>query len=81
MTAVQCTALLSALLGAFGTIVLFFNSYTLEPFEGGGFNSEAMQERNDQVKAKNKKRKFGQQIGLGLLCLSFVVQAISVISS
>jgi hypothetical protein len=71
--------LLSSVLGACGTSVLFFSSFTLEPREGAHFGSLEMDERNERIEARNNKRKIWQKIGLGLLCLSFVVQAVSVV--
>lgn len=58
MTAVQNATLISAALGAVGTIALFSGSYTLEPLAG-----------------------IAHDIGLLLLFLSFVMQAVSVFLS
>lgn len=76
MTGVQYTGLSSAVLGAIGTIILFFNSYALEPFEGGVFGSDAVTEHNNHVRDKNKNRLRWQRVGLAFLCLSFSVQAV-----
>lgn len=81
MTAAQYAALISAALGACGTIVLFFATYGFQPLEGGVFGSPELQEWNARIKAKNKERKIRQRIGLGLLCCSFAVQAVSVFLS
>jgi hypothetical protein len=58
MTAVQNATLISAALGAVGTIALFLGSYILEPVA-----------------------EISHDIGLLLLFLSFVMQAVSVILS
>jgi hypothetical protein len=78
MTTVQCATLFSALLGVFGTLFLFFGTYGLQSFEGGIFNSPAIQTLNEGIRAKNEARKVRQKIGLGLVCASFVVQAVTV---
>jgi hypothetical protein len=77
MTSAQCTGLVSAILGATGTIILFFSSYALQPLEGGFFGSDELTECNNRIKAKNRRRHRWQRIGLGVLCLSFVVQAVA----
>ena len=81
MTAVQCANLLSALLGASGTIFLFFGSYAFQPLEGAPFNSPEVEQWNACIKTKNHVRKTRQKIGLGLLCTSFAVQALTVFLS
>ncbi len=75
MTVEKYATLLSAILGIFGTVILFFSSYALQPLEGGVFGSDELYKWNARVRAKNKLRKIIQRIGLGLLCLSFIVQA------
>jgi hypothetical protein len=42
VTHAQLAGLASAILGAIGTVVLFFNSYALQPFQGGIFGSDAL---------------------------------------
>lgn len=78
MTLAQWAALGSSLLGAVGTALLFFFSYTDEPYQGGVFGSPSVTKFNEDVKAKNKKWKLRQRTGFGLLCLSFLIQAWSV---
>jgi hypothetical protein len=74
MTGIQYAGLGSASLGAIGTIVLFFNSYAFEPLQGGVFASDAITECNNRIRAENRRRLKWQRIGIGILCLSFIVQ-------
>jgi hypothetical protein len=78
MTGAQYAALSSAALGAIGTIILFFSSYSLQPLEGGVFGSDALTKYNNDIKIKNANRLLRQRIGFAFLCLSFAVQAVSV---
>ncbi len=78
MTWAQYAGLSSAALGVIGTIILFFGSYSVQPLEGAPFGSDALTEYNNRIKAKNASRLLRQRIGLGFLCLSFAVQAVSV---
>jgi hypothetical protein len=75
MTWAQYAGVGSAILGAIGTIILFFGSYALQPLEGGVFGSDALTEYNIRIRAKNAKRLRWQRVGLGFLCCSFLVQA------
>jgi zinc transporter ZupT len=77
MTYAQGTGLSAAVLGAVGTMILFRSSYAFRPLEGGIFGSPALTEYNNRIKDENRRRHSWQRIGLGFLCLSFVVQAIS----
>jgi len=77
MTYAQDTGLASAVLGAIGTIILFFSSYAFQPLEGAVFGSPEITECNNRIKAKNRRRHRWQLIGLGIICLSFVVQAVA----
>jgi hypothetical protein len=77
MTYAQNAGLSSAVLGAIGTIILFFSSYAFQPLEGGVLGSDALTEFNNRIKAKNLRRHRWQLIGLGVLCLSFIVQAVA----
>ena len=79
MTWAQYVGLASAALGAIGTIILFFSSYSVQPLEGGIFGSDYLSEHNDRIKIQNANRLFWQRIGLGFLCLGFIVQAIAVL--
>lgn len=71
--------LVSAIFGMTGTIILFFSSYALEPFQGGVFGSKEVYDWNDRVRSRNRRRKIIQKMGLALLCLSFVVQFVAVL--
>ncbi len=77
MTGAQYAGLSSAALGAIGTTILFFNSYALQPLEGGVFGSDALTELNNRIRAKNLGRLRQQKIGFAFLCVSFIVQAIT----
>lgn len=74
MTLAQYAALGSALFGAAGSVVLFFWSYTLQPFEGGVMGSLEVMAHNDRVRISNRRRLPMQRLGLGLLIISFVIQ-------
>lgn len=78
MTVAQYAELGSATLGALGTIILFFGSYSIQPLEGAPFGSGTLTEYNNRIKAKNANRLLRQRIGLGFLCLSFTLQAVAV---
>ena len=75
MIASHWVSLISSLLGAAGTALLFFFSHTDEPYQAGVFGSDAVTEFNERLKVKNKVWRKRQQIGFGLLCVSFLVQA------
>lgn len=79
MTGTQWVELAAAATGAAGTIILYRNSYTLEPFEGSVFGSPEVTEHNENVKKRNAARISAQQQGFGLLCVSFVLQAVAVL--
>lgn len=78
MRPMQFVNLLSAAIGAAGTIVLFIGSYSIQPLEGAVFNSPEVEEFNARTKAKNKERIVIQRVGLALLCASFLLQAVAV---
>ncbi len=78
MTHAQLAGLASAILGAIGTVVLFFNSYALQPFQGGIFGSDALTASNNAIRTANTKRIVRQRIGLAFLCVSFAIQAVTV---
>ena len=77
MTAAHCT-LLSAFLGFAGTIILFFNSWTLQPHAGAFLSGQGRLADNARTNVKNRRMVFWQRFGLVLLCLSFVAQGIAV---
>ncbi|AMO47607.1 Hypothetical protein AKI40_1190 [Enterobacter sp. FY-07] len=67
----------STLLGFTGTILMFFNSYALIPYESAMFGSDEIIEHDRKVEQKNKRMLRNQKIGIGLLSLSFLLQLIS----
>lgn len=67
----------STLLGFAGTLIMFFYSHNLKPYEGGVFGSREVTKWNEQVKKDNKRIAVMQKIGLGLLTSSFLCQSIS----
>jgi hypothetical protein len=73
----RLTGLLAAIVGAAGTAILFFNSWAIQPLEGGVLGSPGLTEYNNRIRAKNDRRLMWQKVGLGLLLLSFILQAIS----
>lgn len=78
MTRLQYAGLISAALGATGTIILFLNSYADEPLVGGVFGSDAITDENNRIRTKNRRRHKWQKVGLTFLCLSFIAQALAV---
>ncbi len=76
MTGAQYAGLSSATFGAIGTVILFYSSYALQPFEGGVFGSDALIEYNNRIRATNLDCLRRQRIGFAFLCISFVVQEI-----
>lgn len=78
MTHAQLAGLASAILGAIGTVVLFFNSYALQPFQGGIFGSDVLTALNNAIRTANAKRVVRQRIRLAFLCVSFAIQAVAV---
>jgi hypothetical protein len=78
MTPDKYAALASTALGAIGTMILFFSSYTLESFAGAPFGSQELVTKNEGIRAKNASRTRWQRAGFLILCASFVVQAMSI---
>jgi len=74
-------ALLSALLGAAGSAILFYGSYTLESFSAGIFGSPEQQKWDNEVKSRNRSRVARQRIGLIALMVGFVCQFVSTVLS
>jgi hypothetical protein len=52
--------------------------YAFQPKEGGVFGSDAITEFNNRIDTQNRRRDKWQKIGLGFLCLSFLVQGAAV---
>ncbi len=78
MTHAQLQELTAAILGTFGTVVIFFNSYALQPFEGGIFGTAALTAANEAIGTANVKRFVRQRTGLACFCGRFAVQAVAV---
>ena len=64
MTLAHYVALLSAILGAAGTVVLFFGSYALQPREGAPFGGPILDKANAHIDAMNAARVIRQRVGL-----------------
>tara|TARA_R110000796_G_scaffold252646_1_gene390343 strand:- start:43193 stop:43435 length:243 start_codon:yes stop_codon:yes gene_type:complete len=78
MTEGHIAGLGAAILGTIGTVILFFASHALQPFEGGIHGSEEVNKHNEEVKIRNTSRIRFQRIGLEFLCGSFSIQAVAV---
>jgi hypothetical protein len=76
MTGEHIAGLCSAALGALGTAILFFKSYSLQPSEGAVWGSDAVTAANARIKASNVSRLRWQRWGVAILGSSFVAQAI-----
>jgi hypothetical protein len=77
MTPGRWINLVAAALGAIGTIILFFKSWTLEPLGGGFFGGPQFEQHRADVTARNAARMCWQRIGIGLILASFVVQGVA----
>lgn len=78
MNAAQYVALLSASFGAVGTGFLYHGTYGFEPYKGAVYGGLEVQQINADIEAKNRSRKRSQRIGIALLFLSFILQAVTV---
>jgi hypothetical protein len=67
----------STAVGLFGTLLMFFNSYSLMPYESAMFGSDEVTEHDRLIEQKNKKMLLKQRIGVGLLTFSFMLQLVS----
>lgn len=67
----------SSVIGFTGTIIMFFNSYSLKPTEGAVWGGPEIDKHNKKIDKENRKMVIMQKIGLGLLTLSFLCQGIS----
>lgn len=76
MRFIQYINMAPSVLGAIGTIIIYFNSYSMQPLEGGVFGSPELSAHNNNIKRKNTKRLISQRIGLVFLFASFVFQAV-----
>ena len=62
-------------LGFVASIILFFNSYSLEKATSTWFR-EAYEAEKTLVDERNRRRILMQMIGFGMLCASFFIQFI-----
>lgn len=69
--------LVSAIFGVIGTLILYKNSYALEPSEGATFNSDAVEAHNKIIKARNLKRLQHQKAGLLCILAGFVLAGLA----
>lgn len=69
--------LVSALCGVVGTLILYKNSYALEPSEGAVFDSDDVAAHNKEVKARNLKRLQLQKAGLACILAGFVLAGLA----
>jgi len=76
MTGEHIAGLCSAALGALGTAILFFKSYSLQPSQGAVWNSAAVTHENERIKDANASRLRWQRWGVLILGSSFIAQAI-----
>ncbi len=76
MTWAKYAGVIAAALGALGTGILFQYSYTMQPQIGSPFGGPILDAHNNNIRAKNATRIRWQKVGLGLLFLSFIVQAV-----
>ncbi|MBD9642910.1 hypothetical protein IB231_04615 [Pantoea sp. PNT02] len=67
----------ATVVGLFGTLLMFFNSHSLIPYESAMFGSDEIIEHDRLVEQKNKKMLIKQRIGVGLLTFSFMLQLVS----
>ena len=74
MDALHIAGSASALLGGAGTLILFFYSFSLQPYEGAVWGGPEVDKENSNIRRKNSRRIFMQKIGLSLICASFAVQ-------
>jgi hypothetical protein len=73
VTTTKIFGLLSAVLGAGGTLLLFFGSFAYE-----GFSPYINQQMIDAQMKRNKRRQALQRVGLAMLMASFVLAGLSV---
>lgn len=67
----------ATIIGLVGTLLMFFNSYSLLPYESAMFGSDEIIEHDRLVRIKNQKMLLRQKFGIGLLTLSFLLQLVS----
>ena len=81
MQLVPALSLASALIGIVGTGALFFTSYTARPFIGAVFGSPEIWAKNEKIAGSNRRNRWWQLTGFGLLCVSFALQALAAVLS
>lgn len=79
MAAAACVTLISAVLGATGTAVLFKGSFAFEPIPGMSWGGPDLAQYNLGIIANNKRRLNLQRAGLVLLLISFFVQGLGAV--
>jgi len=62
-------------IGLIGTLLMFFNSYSLLPYESAMMGSDEIIEYDRLIRTKNHKMLVRQKIGIGLLTFSFLLFA------
>lgn len=67
----------ATVIGLSGTLLMFFNSHSLIPYESSVFGSDEIVEHDRLVEKRNKRMLFWQRFGVGLLTLSFMLQLVS----
>ncbi len=67
----------ATVIGLFGTLLMFFNSHAMMPYESAMFGSDEIMEHDRLVERKNKRMLLLQRVGVGLLTLSFMLQLAS----
>lgn len=77
MTLSSMLSLVSSAFGVLGTLMLFKGSYALEPFQGATFGSDAVNARNAEIRAKNKKRIQLQKVGLSFILIGFFLSGVA----
>lgn len=77
MTCAQVATLVAAGFGAVGSLVLYLNTYALQPIQGG-FAGPGTREYTAEVKAHNQRRTRWNRLGIGFLLVGFLIQAVSV---
>jgi hypothetical protein len=79
MSAPQWLTLVATLFGIVGTSLLFFYSNTDLPYQGATWGGPETAKHNAEIRTKNRVWRQRTKLGYGLLCISFVLQAVSVV--
>jgi hypothetical protein len=78
MTRFQILALSSAVFGALGTTLLFFFSNTDQPYQGAAWGGDETGRANQRIREQNARWRKLTKLGYALLCVSFILQMVSV---